>query len=92
MPERFAIGSATAESERAMSLDMKKNCPTRMSPGHGTGDNVLPIASTSRVFVSSLRKNGYNVEFLEFSGSHHLSRQAADQAMACLTAAFRQRR
>ena len=58
---------------------------------HGTGDNVLPIASTSRIFASSLRKNGYNVEFHEFSGSHHLSRQVADQAMAWLTAAFHQR-
>jgi phospholipase/carboxylesterase len=34
---------------------------------HGTGDNVLPIGSTSRVFVSALRKNGYNIEFREFS-------------------------
>jgi phospholipase/carboxylesterase len=59
---------------------------------HGTGDNVLPIGSTSRVFVSSLRKNGYNVEFQEFSGGHHLSRQVADQAMSWLTAAFHQRR
>jgi Predicted esterase len=30
---------------------------------HGSSDNVLPIASTSRIFVSSLQKNGYNVEF-----------------------------
>src|SRR5437762_13354013 len=33
---------------------------------HGTADNVLPIASTSRIFESSLRKNGYKVEFREF--------------------------
>jgi phospholipase/carboxylesterase len=59
---------------------------------HGASDNVLPIASTSRVFVSSLRKNGYNVEFREFSGGHHVSRQVADQAMSWLTAAFHQRR
>jgi phospholipase/carboxylesterase len=59
---------------------------------HGASDNVLPIASTSRIFVSSLRKNGYNVEFREFSGGHHLSRQVADQAMSWLTAAFHQRR
>ena len=37
---------------------------------HGTGDNVLPIGSTSRIFVSQLRKNGYTVEFNEFSGGH----------------------
>jgi phospholipase/carboxylesterase len=58
---------------------------------HGTADNVLPIASTSRLFMSQLRKNGYNVEFHEFSGSHHVSRHVADQAMSWLTAAFHQR-
>ena len=59
---------------------------------HGVGDNVLPIGSTSRVFVSSLRKNGYKVEFREFSGGHHVSRQVVDQAMSWLTAGFHQRR
>jgi phospholipase/carboxylesterase len=58
---------------------------------HGASDNVLPIATTSRIFVSQLRKNGYNVEFREFSGGHHLSRQVGDQAMSWLTAAFHQR-
>jgi phospholipase/carboxylesterase len=59
---------------------------------HGTGDNVLPIGSTSRIFVNSLRKNGYNVKFNEFSGGHHVSRQVADQAMNWLTTAFHQHR
>jgi len=59
---------------------------------HGTADNVLPIASTSRIFVSSLQKNGDKVEFREFSGGHHLSRQVVDQAMIWLTAAFQQHR
>lgn len=59
---------------------------------HGQSDNVLPIASTSRIFVSSLRKNGYNVEFREFSGGHHASRQVADQAMSWLTTAFHEHR
>ena len=58
---------------------------------HGIGDNVLPIASTSRIFASSLRKNGYHVEFREFSGGHHISGQVADQAMSWLAAAFHQR-
>src|SRR5262249_45204917 len=31
-----------------------------------------------RIFVSQLRKNGYNVEFREFSGGHHVSHQVAD--------------
>jgi len=55
---------------------------------HGTADNVLPIASTSRILESSLRKNGYKVEFREFSGGHHLSHQVVDQAMTLLTATF----
>jgi phospholipase/carboxylesterase len=59
---------------------------------HGLSDNVLPIASTSRIFVSSLRKNGYTVAFREFSGGHHLSRQVVDQAMSWLTTAFHQHR
>lgn len=59
---------------------------------HGLTDNVLPITSTSRAFVTSLRKNGYSVEFNEFSGGHHASRQVADQAMKWLTTAFHQRR
>ena len=59
---------------------------------HGLSDNVLPIAPTSRVFVSSLRKNGYNVEFREFSGGHHVSRQVADQAMSWLITVFHERR
>ena len=59
---------------------------------HGTADNVLPIASTSRIFVSSLKKNGYTAELHEFSGSHHLSHQVVGQAMAWLTAAFQEQR
>ncbi len=58
---------------------------------HGTADNVLPIASTSRILESSLRKNGYKVEFREFSGGHHLSHQVVDQAMTLLTATFQHR-
>jgi predicted esterase len=64
----------------------------RVYIAHGTADNVLPIASTSRIFANSLRKNGYQVEFHEFSGSHHLSRQVVDQAMTWLTATFQQHR
>ena len=62
----------------------------RVYIAHGTADNVLPIASTSRIFESSLRKNGYNVEFHEFSGGHHLPHQVMDRAMAWLAAAFQQ--
>ena len=42
---------------------------------HGSADNVLPIvASTSRVFVSSLRKNGYNCRSFANSAEAIISR------------------
>ena len=59
---------------------------------HGTGDNGLPIAATSRIFAAGLRKNGYDVNFQEFGGGHTVPRAISDQAMAWLTASFRQRR
>ena len=58
---------------------------------HGLSDNVLPIATTSRVFVVSLRKNGYNVDYHEFGGGHYVENNVADWAMSWLTAAFHQR-
>ena len=80
-----------AQARGRMGNDNKVRIPL-VYIAHGTGDNVLPITSTSRIFVSSLRKNGYNVEFREFNGGHHLSRQVVDQAMTWLTAAFQQHR
>jgi len=59
---------------------------------HGSSDNVLPIASTSRIFATSPQKNGDTVEFREFSGGHHLSHQVAEQAMSWLATAFQQHR
>ena len=80
-----------AQARGRMGNDNKVRIPL-VYIAHGTGDNVLPITSTSRIFVSSLRKNGYNVEFREFSGGHHLSHPVVDQAMTWLTAAFQQHR
>jgi phospholipase/carboxylesterase len=59
---------------------------------HGIGDNVLPIATHSRPFVASLRKNGYSVDFREFSGGHSVPPAISEQAMTWLTAAFHRRR
>jgi phospholipase/carboxylesterase len=58
---------------------------------HGTGDNGLPIASTSRIFAAGLRKNGYNVDFQEFGGGHTVPRTIADQAVAWLTKSWQAR-
>ena len=56
---------------------------------HGLSDNVLPITTTSRIFVDSLRKNGYNVVFREFGGGHHISSPIVDEAMKWLTNGYR---
>lgn len=37
---------------------------------HGIDDKALPIASTSRLLVQTLRTNGYDVRFEEFRGGH----------------------
>jgi phospholipase/carboxylesterase len=58
---------------------------------HGLLDNILPIDVCSRPFVRSLRKNGYSVDFHEFSGGHQLLPAIADQAMAWLMAGFQRR-
>ena len=51
---------------------------------HGIGDRVLPIDVCSRAFVPGLRKNGYKIEFQEFSGGHDLPPAIRDQAMEWL--------
>lgn len=58
---------------------------------HGGADPVLPAATSSRIFVASLRKNGYNIDFREFGGGHNVPPAIAEQAMAWLSARFRQR-
>lgn len=37
---------------------------------HGRQDTVLPISTTRKVIVPSLRKDGYDVDFEEFDGPH----------------------
>ena len=47
---------------------------------HGTADTVLPIDSTSRVFVPQLRTAGYDVTYVEFNGPHAIVVSIATQA------------
>jgi phospholipase/carboxylesterase len=39
---------------------------------HGVQDPVLPIDQTSRVIVPDLRRQGYDVTYVEFEGVHHV--------------------
>ena len=51
---------------------------------HGTRDTVLPIDSTSRVFVPRLRSAGYQVTYREFDGTHQIPAPVAAEAFAWL--------
>ena len=42
----------------------------RIFVSHGRQDDVLPIASCSRVMVPRLRRDGYDVRYREFDGGH----------------------
>jgi phospholipase/carboxylesterase len=57
---------------------------------HGTRDNVLPIALTSRLMVPRLRDAGYQLTYREFDGMHSLPRPIAREALEWLvgTAVF----
>ena len=48
---------------------------------HGTGDNVLPIARTSRRIVPRLREQGYQVHYVEFDGGHTVPAAIAEEAL-----------
>ena len=62
--------------------------PSEMQPvkppifiSHGTNDFVLPIDGASRVIVPHLQADGYNVTYLEFSGSHTVPASVAQAAV-----------
>jgi len=53
----------------------------RVFVAHGTSDQILPIATTSRRIVPMLKEAGYNVTYHEFEGPHTVK---ADQMRAAL--------
>ena len=59
---------------------------------HGIVDIILPVDQCSRPFVASLRKNGYNVTYQEFSGRHEVPANITAQAMDWLRASFAHRK
>ncbi|MGY2079664.1 alpha/beta hydrolase [Modestobacter sp. SYSU DS0657] len=48
---------------------------------HGTADEVLPIARTSRDLVPDLRDDGYDVTYREFDGPHTVPPDIAREAV-----------
>lgn len=53
----------------------------RVFVSHGTDDQVLPIAATSRKIVASLDRSGYEVVYREFEGSHAIPADIAHAAV-----------
>jgi phospholipase/carboxylesterase len=59
-------------------------CAHGMPPvfiSHGTGDEILPIARTSRQIVPRLREDGYQVRYVEFDGGHTVPAPIAEEAV-----------
>lgn len=48
---------------------------------HGTGDDVLPLRSTTRKIVPALEKDGYDVTYREFDGGHTVPAPVAREAL-----------
>ena len=55
---------------------------------HGTTDSVLPIATTSRLFVPKLKTAGYPVTYQEFDGGHRIPTTIAAEAFQWLQNAW----
>ena len=60
----------------------------RVFVSHGTTDSVLPIATTSRVFVPKLKNAGYPVTYQEFEGGHRIPPTISDEAFQWLRNAW----
>lgn len=60
----------------------EKNGKPRIFISHGDRDEVLPIDQCSRRIVPDLKRQGYNVEYKEFSGPHTVPPETAHDAFA----------
>jgi predicted esterase len=57
---------------------------SRIFISHGIDDQVLPISRTSRRIVPALRRQGYEVNYREFAGSHIIPPGIVQDALAWL--------
>ena len=53
----------------------------RFFVGHGRQDPILPVQSSRDVIVPTLKRNGYDVQYLEFDGGHGVFPDERQQAM-----------
>jgi phospholipase/carboxylesterase len=54
----------------------------RIFVAHGTSDQILPVATTSRRIVPLLKEAGYNVTYHEFEGPHTVKAEQMRAALA----------
>jgi phospholipase/carboxylesterase len=47
---------------------------------HGVKDDVLPIDRCSRALIPQLKREKYNVSYVEFAGGHHVPNEILNQA------------
>lgn len=60
----------------------KRNGRPAIFVSHGTQDEILPIATTSRRLVPALREAGYAVQYREFDGPHTVPEPIVRDALA----------
>ena len=53
----------------------------RIFVSHGRSDQILPIDTSSRVLVPELRREGYQVRYREFDGTHEVPPAVAHEAV-----------
>ncbi|MDP8929018.1 MAG: phospholipase [Actinomycetota bacterium] len=74
------IGHVIAFSPGFSAPPQRRGQP-RLFVSHGTHDQVLPIAATSRKIVAALNRSGYEVVYREFEGSHAVPPEIAHAAV-----------
>ena len=63
-------------------IPVKHNGKPRFFVGHGRQDPILPVSSSRDFVVPPLRRDGYDVQYVEFDGGHSVYPDERSQALA----------
>jgi phospholipase/carboxylesterase len=66
-------------------IPVNKTGKPRFFVGHGRQDPILPVQSSRDQIVPTLRRNGYDVQYLEFDGGHGVFPDERQQVMTWFT-------
>ena len=75
------FGSIMAFSPGFIPGPIESSGKPRLFLSHGTRDEILPIESCSRRIVPELKRNGYDVTYIEFDGPHRLLPEIAEKGL-----------